>query len=141
MGATATHTGKRRHADHALAALLVQPTIAAAAESAGVSETTLMRWMQEPQFAGRYREARAQLVVQTGAALQRASSGAVATLQAVMEDSEAPASARVSAARAVLELALRAREQEELSARIEALEAAVAEQEQRQNEQPHWRVP
>jgi hypothetical protein len=47
---------------------------------------------------------------------------AVETLEAIMQDSEAPASARVSAAKAVLEMAIKAVELEDLEARITALE-------------------
>jgi hypothetical protein len=58
--------------------------------------------------------------------LQQAASDAVTTLQGVMTDAETPAPARVTAAKAVLELALKAGEIEDLTARIEALEHAPA---------------
>ena len=45
----------------------------------------------------------------------------------VMRDAEAPASARVSAARAILETAIKAVELEDLEARIIALEAQAQE--------------
>ena len=44
------------------------------------------------------------------------------TLRSVMQDAEAPASARVSAAKTVLETAIKAVELEDLEARIVALE-------------------
>jgi len=43
-------------------------------------------------------------------------------LRDVMNDTESPASARVSAARAILEIAVKAVELEDLEARIEELE-------------------
>ncbi len=48
--------------EKALAALLVSPTIAEAAKSAGVGETTLFRWLQEPAFQEAYRAARLQVL-------------------------------------------------------------------------------
>jgi len=54
--------------------------------------------------------------------VQQATGTAVQTLAAVMEDAEASASARVSAAKTILETAMKAVELEDLEARITALE-------------------
>ena len=73
--------GKReRLEDRALAALLSEPTIAQAATAAGVSESTLLRWLAEPSFKARYRDARRQVVELAVTGLQQATSEAVATL-------------------------------------------------------------
>jgi ribosomal protein S7 len=56
--------------------------------------------------------------------LQKATNNAVNSLISVMNDPEAPASARVRAATAVLEQALRALETEGLEERIAVLEQA-----------------
>ena len=45
-----------------VAALLTEPTQAKAAEKAGVSETTLYRWLALPEFKTAYRLARRQLI-------------------------------------------------------------------------------
>jgi len=45
-----------------IAALLTEPTYAAAAAKAGVGETTLYRWLQLPPFRTAYRQARRELV-------------------------------------------------------------------------------
>ena len=111
-----------RKQEQAVAALLSHPTISAAAADAGVSESTLRRWMASDVFAAAYSTARAQLVTDTIGAIQRSATCAVLTLHAIMEDAEAPASARVAAARSVLDLAI----QSALEARIAALEAAVS---------------
>jgi hypothetical protein len=55
--------------------------------------------------------------------VQRATGEAVETLRSVMQDAEAPASARVSAAKAILETSVKGIEIEDLAARIAALEA------------------
>src|SRR4051812_48329646 len=93
-------TGKQ---ERALLALLSQPTICAAAKAARVSERTLFAWLKLPLFATAYREARAEAVSQAVGRLQQASSEAVDTLKSVMQDAEAPAPAKVAAAKIVLE--------------------------------------
>jgi hypothetical protein len=60
--------------------------------------------------------------------LQKATNNAVNCLTSVMNDPEAPASARVRAAQAVLEQAFRALELEMLEERVLALEQAYAQQ-------------
>ena len=125
------HGEKRtRKQDLAIAALLAHSTLAEAAAAVGIAEPTLWRWLQRADFQHAYREARRQAVGQAIARLQQASSEAVSTLQDVMNDAGALASARVSAAKAVLETAVRAIEFEDLAARVEALEANA---EQRKN--------
>jgi len=57
--------------------------------------------------------------------LQRITKTAVSTLEAIMEAEEEPAGARVSAARVVLELALRGLETLDFEKRISNLEAGL----------------
>ena len=110
-----------RKMETAIVALLNQPTITLAAEDAGISETTLWRWLQRGDFAKAYREARKQAVNQAIAHIQRISGEAVNTLREVMNDGKKE-TARVTAARAILELTLKAYEIEDLEERLEALE-------------------
>ncbi len=110
-----------RKQEQTIAALLTCNSITAAAAGCGIAEATLHRWLKETTFQTAYREARRQIV-------QQASGTAVQTLEAVMQDTAAPASARVSAAKAVLETAVKAVEVEDLEARLAALEAAATEQ-------------
>jgi AcrR family transcriptional regulator len=117
-------------ADHkqerAVSALINSNTIKEAAQAAGIGERTLYNWLQDKEFNEAYRQARSAVVQQALAQLQRVSSLAVTTLAAIMEDSEAPAGSRVSASKAVLELAIRAVELEDILQRLEALEVEVA---------------
>ena len=107
----------------AIAALLAQRTIAEAAQQVGIGERTLLRWLQEDSaFQAAYRTARRHVVQHAVARVQQATCTAVETLEAIMQDPEAPASARVSAAKAVLETAIKGIELEDLEARIAALE-------------------
>lgn len=70
----------------------------------------------------RYKEARQEAVSQAIAQLQRAAGEAVKTLEQVMADTEASASARVAAAHTVLKMSLDAVELEDLAARVDQLE-------------------
>jgi DNA-binding MurR/RpiR family transcriptional regulator len=114
-----------RKQEVAIAALLTCPTLAEAAQRAGISEPTLGRWLRRDDFQTAYRQARREAVSQAIAHLQRVSGEAVETLRAIMADGKAPASARVTAARAVLEVAIKAVELEDLEARIADLEARL----------------
>lgn len=106
----------------AIAALLSEPTTKKAAEAAKVGETTIHRWLNDPVFSSALRESRERVFESRLAALQGASSQAVETLFEVMTDKTAQASARVSAAKCVLELAIKGRDQLELSERLAYLE-------------------
>ena len=92
--------------ERAIAALLVAPSVTEAAQQIGVNENTLLRWLKDAGFACAYREARRAVVQQAIVQIQGACGEAVATLRAVMQDTNAPASARVAAARTVLETSI-----------------------------------
>jgi hypothetical protein len=101
------HGKKLTHKQEALiAALLTEPTQQQAAAKAGVAETTACRWLQEPEFAAAYRQARRELVEGAVGRLQAATGQAVDTLLAVAKDGKRDAD-RVRAAVALLDHAFR----------------------------------
>ena len=106
----------------AIQALLVNPNVPTAATKAGVSERTLWRWLQDEKFQSDYKDARRKAVAVAIGNMQVACSEAIMTLRDVMTDTQNPATARVSAARAVLDMTLKSIEIEELTERIEKLE-------------------
>jgi uncharacterized protein YggE len=110
--------------ERAIIALLSEPTLKAAAASAGISETTLWRWLRDPNFAQAYREARREAIEQATAQLQALASEAVRTLGQILRDDKAAAHVRASAAARVLTLAYKSRELDDLESRLEALEEA-----------------
>src|SRR5947199_10639553 len=79
-----TGSGKARKGDQAVAALLEQPTIAAATSAVGIGEKTLRRWLAEPTFQADYRAAREQAVRMAVGRLQGLLSTAIETLQRAM---------------------------------------------------------
>ncbi|MEH7440477.1 hypothetical protein V7182_23805 [Neobacillus drentensis] len=113
--------------EKAIAALLTEPTIQLAAEKAGVGETTLYRWMKEETFDKAFKEARKSALSQTISRLQQTTTDAVNTLKSVMENEEAPASSRVTAAKTVLEMAFKAYELEDLASKVEEMEQYLQE--------------
>jgi hypothetical protein len=115
-----------RKQDQAIAALLSCPSILDAARQSGVAEVTLYRWLKLDGFQAGYTTARRAVVQQAIVQLQSACGEAVETLRVIMRDPEAPASARVSAAKTILETAVKAVELEDLEARLTALEAQSA---------------
>ena len=120
------HGEKRsRKEEAAISALLTESGIAAAAKKAGIAESTLRRWLQDSDFAERYRSARRQVLEQSTARLKLATVDAVNALQAVVSSQDSPPSTRVSAARTILDMAYRAVEVGELSERLHSLEALV----------------
>lgn len=116
-----------RKMETAIVALLNQPTLTLAAEASGISETTLWRWLQREDFAKAYKKARKQAVNQAIAHIQKISGEAVDTLREVMNNGTKE-TARVTAARAILELTLKAYEIEDLEERIEALERRMQDE-------------
>ena len=124
-------TGQGRKRSLAVAALLNSPTIAHAAQSAGISESTLTRWLREESFLAEYRLAQREALRQAIATLQAAAGSAVTVLRAAMLDLSASPAARVMAARAVLEFSFRGAEIADLQERLETIEAQLGEAGQR----------
>lgn len=128
---TAGHGSRRpQREDAALAALLSEPTIAEAASKAGIGESTLLRWMAEPSFRARYRAARRQVVEQAISQLQQGTSEAVAALRRNL-GCGVPAS-EIAAARAMIDISVKAIELTDLAERIETLEQAAEQAAERE---------
>ena len=108
----------------ALAALLSEPTVKAAAAKVGIGERTLHTWLHEPAFDAAYTAARHDAVGRAMGRLQHATGIAVDALIEVLdtEYTPAPAAVRVSAAKVIIEYAIRFRELDELESRIAQLE-------------------
>lgn len=111
-----------RKKEMAIAALLSQPSIPEAARAVKIGEKTLWRWLQREDFRNAYVEARREVVSQVLAQVQCGMSEAVETLREVMRDDSATASARVSAARVMIDIGLQGTEVEDLERRIYRLE-------------------
>ncbi len=105
-----------------VSSLISSPTIQEAAKTAGISTATARRWQQLPEFREQYDAAKRALVSRAITDLQNSASRAVQVLVDVAEDPESPASSRVSAARAVLDHAMKGTELEDFETRLQAIE-------------------
>ena len=111
--------------ERAISALLSAPSLREAAKEAGISEATLHRWLKNEDFQTAYRAAKREVVNHAICRLQRSSGHAVETLETVMKGAGNPPTARVSAAKIILEMALKGVEVEDLERRIIDLERFV----------------
>ncbi len=105
--ADSTEQKLTRKQEAALTALLQCGTVKQAAAACQLSEATVFRYLQEPAFITRYRDSRLKLVETAIARLQSATDVAVNTLCDIAEDKEAPAMARIAAAKTILEQSMR----------------------------------
>jgi hypothetical protein len=117
--------------DRAVVALAAGASKEDAAAMAGISRSTLYEWLKRPEFRGRVQAERQRLVDRAVGRLADASVRAADVLLEVADDTEAPPSARVAAARGVLEIGGRLREEAELGARLDDLEQALDQREPR----------
>jgi HEAT repeat protein len=119
--------GDRKNADSVLVmALACGGTVEAAAKAADVGESTVYRRLREPAFRRRVTEARDEMVVRAVARLSATSTLAADTLRELLK--ARAETVRLGAARAILELGGKLREQEDLAERVAALEERLSDQ-------------
>jgi hypothetical protein len=78
--------------------------VALAAKKAGIGERTLWRWLKDPVFADACNKARADVVSRGVARFQHLFDRTPEVLAGILDDSEAPASVKLAAVRAVWEI-------------------------------------
>jgi hypothetical protein len=110
--------------ERAILALITEPTLKKAAEAVGVSERTVRRWLDEPEFATAHSKARRQSFVQGLALANLYVPMSVQTLAKTQQDPTAPHSAKVAAAQALLKFAREGIELDDMAQRVAALEAS-----------------
>jgi transposase-like protein len=106
-------------------ALLENRTVGEAAESVGVGQSTLFRWMQDHNFQRHYLQAKRRVIDQAITQLQKMTGEAVQVLNKIMIDDTNPPTSRIACAKAILDQALKGFELEDLATRIDALEKAL----------------
>lgn len=116
--------------EKALQALLVCRTRAEAAKAAGIGESTLREYMKDAEFMERYKQAFGGMVVDATRQAQQTLSPALSALREIMEDREEQASARITAARSILEYAMKLCEQTDILGQLRELERWRRENEQ-----------
>jgi hypothetical protein len=118
-----------------IAALLTEPTHAAAAAKAAVSEATLHRWLRLPEFQTAYRQARRAVVEAAIGRLQQTTGKAVDALERNLT-CEHPGS-EIRAALGILDQAVKAVELLDVVDRVEELERLMKEVRDDDPQEPH----
>lgn len=108
-----------------IAALIANPTIRAASEACGISETQIYARLRIPEFKARYDEARCELLEQATVALQGRLAGAVEVMVEICSDAETPPQTRLNAADAIIRNSLKLTEQNDILRRISELEKQI----------------
>lgn len=110
----------------AIAALLEQPTIEAAAEIAGVNPRTIHRWLKDRAFLVGLRDAEGLSIDRTARRLISLADKALEAIEDIIDNPKQPgASNKRLAAQAILDQMLRLRELRNIEGRISDLEVAV----------------
>lgn len=100
-------------------------TVEGAAAEVGISPRTAWRWLAQAHVKEAVQQAQQEALQAVTRQAVQAMSEALGVLQEVAADRQSPTGARVSAARAILENALRFAETVDLSERVSALEAQM----------------
>jgi hypothetical protein len=109
--------------EKAIGALLSHQTIDEAAQAASINRATVFRWLQQKEFHAAYMQARRESVKHAIARLQNRTSEAVEVLAEIMSDITNAPSARVSAAKTIIDYSIKAVEVEDLAERLAELES------------------
>ena len=124
MAGNGTLTGKQ---SKALAALLSEKNITAAAELAGVSPRTLFRWLADADFKAALLEAENDAIDVATRRLIGLQGAAIDTLQETLTDRKALPGIRMRAAQSILDFLMRLRDLRNVEKRLSALEEIISE--------------
>ena len=116
---------KKTKKAEALAALLTEKTQKDAAKKAGISERTLAAYLADPDFRKKYEEELSKITHSASVKLRKYMSEAVDVLHSTATDQETGATAKVAAARAILDYGLKVSEMEDLRNKLEELEERI----------------
>ncbi len=123
---------RRKNEDPLLLALACGATVESAARQCGLSDRSVYRRLQDPEFKKRLDRVRADMIQRSAGMLTAAAGEAVRTLLALQKEAT-PAAVRLGAARAILEVGMKVRQVVEFEQRLAELEALVAAQDATQS--------
>ena len=106
----------------ALAALLTHPTKSQAAAAAGIGLTTLKRYLDDPEFQEAYQKAVSEMIEDAASQAKQSLNPALSCLREIVEDASETATARIQAARSLLEYGMRLTEITDIMKQIDELE-------------------
>ncbi|MDY0222531.1 MAG: helix-turn-helix domain-containing protein [Desulfobacterium sp.] len=106
----------------AVKALIAHETVSDAAKACNLARDTVYRYMRDPIFDHELKKAKRVLVNRAILSLQQSCRHAATALAAICRNEEAPPSARVAAAKEILNQTMKAIEIEGIEERIQELE-------------------
>jgi arginine/lysine/ornithine decarboxylase len=113
-----------------LSALLGAPSVAAAAESAGIDRATAYRWLQRPAFREELARQRDEVLAESLAAVKTHAGRAVAELAKLLDSADERLRRQVCMD--IVDRAIKIREQEGIERRLAALEKQLKRENRRQ---------
>lgn len=113
---------KRINDEEIILALLSSPTLEMAARQCRLSVRQLYERRQDPTFVDKLKQAQAEALESTTRFLQSATGTAARVLAEIAESPGRPAQVRISAAKSILDMAVRYTETVDLQGRLDALE-------------------
>jgi hypothetical protein len=116
-----------RKMEAAIGAFMREKSLVEAAKVAGISVSTLKRWLQMPEFQAELMRERRELVSQTNARIQYYSGAAASVAFKLMADASTPSSVRAHLSLALIDRANEAVDREDILVRLAALERAQEE--------------
>lgn len=108
--------------ERALAALISCPTARAAAKAAGLSESALRRYKQDPVFQAEYRKRCNELLEAACTKAKSVLPPAIERLATIVQDDTQQPREQIAACRALCEYSLRLNEAVDIEQRLRALE-------------------
>lgn len=108
-----------------IAALLCNPTRAAAAKAAGIGETKLRERLRDPNFRKMYDDARREFLDQSTAYIQSILGEAIAKMREIMNDPNASHQVQLNAANSIASTSHKMTEQADILAQLAELKKAV----------------
>lgn len=108
-----------------IAALLCNPTAAAAAKAASIGTTQLYKRLHEPEFRAKYDAARRDMLQQSTAFIQGIVSEAISKMRDIMNDPNASQQVQLNAAEAITRNSLKLTEQADILGQLAELKKAV----------------
>ena len=122
-----TESTRRQKMERIAQAMFEHGSVQKAAAALGMSEVTVWRWTQRPEFHEAYSEVRREALSRSGSRLLHGSNAAAATLLKLMVNEGTPAAVRVRAAEDVLQHAEKTYELEDVVVRLKRLEEATGQ--------------
>ena len=122
-----TESTRRQKLQRIAQAMFEHGSAQKAAAALGMSEVTVWRWTQKPEFQEAYSEVRREALSRSGSRLLHGANAAAATMVKVMLDPSVPPSVRLHAAERVMQHAEKTYELEDVVLRLKRLEEAIGQ--------------